>query len=70
MVIKLFFFHFFQLVVQADVRHAPPEYRNKSITRLVGGNPYRGCYFLAVVIFLSGVIRDTMYVVVDNLFDV
>jgi len=36
------------------------EYRNKSITRLVGGNVYAGCYFLAVIIFLLGMVRDSL----------
>ncbi|KAI0295116.1 phospholipid methyltransferase-domain-containing protein [Multifurca ochricompacta] len=30
------------------------EYHNKTITRLLGGNAYLGCYFLAVCIFSAG----------------
>ncbi|KAG6335096.1 hypothetical protein ID866_3985 [Astraeus odoratus] len=35
--------------------------RNKSITRLFGGNAYYGCYFLAVLIFGFGLLRDHLY---------
>lgn len=38
-----------------------PEYRNKTITRIFG-SPKAGCYFLAVMIFLFGVLRDYLYV--------
>ncbi|KAF9264510.1 methylene-fatty-acyl-phospholipid synthase [Marasmius fiardii PR-910] len=34
------------------------EYRNKTITRIFGGNPYYGCYFLTVMIFSFGMFRD------------
>ncbi|CAL1697729.1 unnamed protein product [Somion occarium] len=37
------------------------EYRNKTITRLFGGNARYGCYFLAICIFFAGIIRDTLY---------
>ncbi|KAF7789097.1 hypothetical protein EIP86_000031 [Pleurotus ostreatoroseus] len=37
------------------------EYRNKTITRIFGGNVYYGCYFLAVMIFFAGILRDTLY---------
>lgn len=43
--------------------HFPPlEYRNKTITRLFGGNPRNGCYFLAVMIFSFGIFRDSLCV--------
>ena len=38
------------------------EYRNKTITRLFGGNPRLGCYFLTVCIFSAGILRDHLYV--------
>ncbi|KAJ3500066.1 hypothetical protein NLJ89_g9953 [Agrocybe chaxingu] len=37
------------------------EYSNKTITRLFGGNAKYGCYFLAVMIFSFGVLRDHLY---------
>ncbi|KAI0684227.1 phospholipid methyltransferase [Cytidiella melzeri] len=37
------------------------EFRNKTITRLFGGNARNGCYFLAVSIFSFGILRDTLY---------
>ena len=37
---------------------ARSEYRNKTLTRLAGNNAYRGCYALAVTIFLFGIDRD------------
>jgi len=37
------------------------EYRNKSITKLFGGNTKYGCYFLALCIFGFGILRDTLY---------
>ncbi|KAG6828187.1 hypothetical protein H0H92_008846 [Tricholoma furcatifolium] len=42
-------------------RNAIEEYRNKTITRLFGGNPRAGCYFLAVMIFSFGILRDSLY---------
>jgi len=36
------------------------EYRNKTLTRLFG-SPRRGCYFLALAIFLFGILRDHLY---------
>lgn len=38
------------------------EYHNKTITRIFGGNAYRGTYFLALMIFSFGVLRDHLYV--------
>jgi len=38
------------------------EYRNKTITRIFGGNARYGCYFLAVMIFICGILRDQLYV--------
>ncbi|KAF9235901.1 phospholipid methyltransferase-domain-containing protein [Melanogaster broomeanus] len=38
------------------------EYRNKTITRIFGGNARYGCYFLAVMIFFFGIIRDNLYI--------
>ncbi|KAJ2914678.1 hypothetical protein MD484_g5739, partial [Candolleomyces efflorescens] len=37
------------------------EYRNKTITRLFGGNAKYGCYFLALMIFSFGMLRDHLY---------
>ncbi|KAF9528845.1 phospholipid methyltransferase-domain-containing protein [Crepidotus variabilis] len=37
------------------------EYRNKTITRIFGGNTRNGCYFLAVMIFSFGMLRDHLY---------
>ncbi|KAL4065632.1 phospholipid methyltransferase-domain-containing protein [Scleroderma yunnanense] len=37
------------------------EYKNKSITRLFGGNSYYGCYFLTALIFSFGILRDHLY---------
>jgi len=38
------------------------EYRNKTITRLFGGNTRYGCYFLAFMIFAFGILRDSLCV--------
>lgn len=38
------------------------EYRNKTITRIFGGNARYGCYFLALCIFSAGMLRDSLYV--------
>ncbi|KAJ7278954.1 phospholipid methyltransferase-domain-containing protein [Mycena rebaudengoi] len=40
---------------------AQNEYRNKTITRLFGGNARYGCYFLAILIFSFGILRDSLY---------
>ncbi|KAF9468374.1 phospholipid methyltransferase-domain-containing protein [Collybia nuda] len=40
---------------------AQNEYRNKTITRIFGGNSRYGCYFLAVMIFSFGILRDSLY---------
>ncbi|OSD03785.1 phospholipid methyltransferase [Trametes coccinea BRFM310] len=37
------------------------EYRNKTITRIFGGNARYGCYFLALCIFSAGIVRDSLY---------
>jgi len=37
------------------------EFRNKTITRIFGGNAYYGCYALAITIFSLGMIRDGLY---------
>ncbi|KAM5538746.1 hypothetical protein V8D89_007468 [Ganoderma adspersum] len=37
------------------------EYRNKTITRIFGGNVRYGCYFLAVSIFTAGMVRDGLF---------
>ena len=34
------------------------EYKTHFITKLVGGNPYYGCYLLAAAIFGLGILRD------------
>ncbi|PFH46498.1 hypothetical protein AMATHDRAFT_154747 [Amanita thiersii Skay4041] len=36
------------------------EYRNKTITRIFG-SPRNGCYFLALMIFSFGILRDHLY---------
>lgn len=38
-----------------------PEYHNKVLTKLFGGNGRYGCYFLAVTIFSLGIFRDFLY---------
>ncbi|RXW13871.1 hypothetical protein EST38_g11981 [Candolleomyces aberdarensis] len=37
------------------------EYTNKTITRAFGGNAKYGCYFLALMIFSFGMLRDHLY---------
>lgn len=37
------------------------EYRNKTITRIFGGNAKNGCYFLAASIFFAGMLRDNLF---------
>ncbi|KAE8259053.1 hypothetical protein A4X13_0g1269 [Tilletia indica] len=37
------------------------EYRNKTITKVLGGRNYLGCYFLGATIFLIGIFRDHLY---------
>jgi len=37
------------------------EHRNKTITRIFGGNARYGCYFLALMIFSFGILRDQLY---------
>ncbi|KAF9221837.1 phospholipid methyltransferase [Gyrodon lividus] len=37
------------------------EYKNRSITRIFGGNARYGCYFLAFMIFSFGILRDHLY---------
>jgi len=37
------------------------EHRNKTITRIFGGNARYGCYFLALMIFSCGILRDNLY---------
>ena len=40
---------------------AQNEYHNKTITKLLGGRRYMGCYLLAVSIFALGILRDHLY---------
>ncbi|ORY90384.1 phospholipid methyltransferase-domain-containing protein [Syncephalastrum racemosum] len=40
---------------------ARAEYNHRVLTKLAGGNAYRGCYILAVTIFSIGIIRDILY---------
>lgn len=40
---------------------ARQEYRNKTLTKLAGGNGLYGCYGLAFTIFSLGIIRDILY---------
>jgi len=37
------------------------EYRNKTITKIFGGNARYGCYFLAASIFCAGMLRDSLF---------
>uniref|UniRef100_A0A0W0ETD3 Phosphatidyl-N-methylethanolamine N-methyltransferase n=1 Tax=Moniliophthora roreri TaxID=221103 RepID=A0A0W0ETD3_MONRR len=46
---------------QTDANSPLAEYRNKTITRIFGGNARYGCYFLAVMIFSFGLLRDSIY---------
>jgi len=39
------------------------EYRNKTITKIFGGNARNGCYFLAASIFFAGMFRDSLYAI-------
>jgi hypothetical protein len=52
-----------QIFVFSSLKHLLVEYRNRTITRLFGGNQYLGCYFLAVLIFSFGILRDSLSVV-------
>ncbi|CEP19742.1 hypothetical protein [Parasitella parasitica] len=40
---------------------ARAEYRKKVLTKLAGGDPYKGTYGLAVIIFTLGITRDYLY---------
>jgi len=40
---------------------ARQEFKNKILTKLAFGNPYYGCYGLAVTIFALGILRDHLY---------
>lgn len=40
---------------------AQNEYHNRTITKILGGRRYLGCYLLAVSIFSLGIIRDHLY---------
>jgi len=40
---------------------ARSEYKNKTLTKLAGGNGRYGCYALAVSIFSLGILRDHLY---------
>ncbi|KIK96304.1 hypothetical protein PAXRUDRAFT_826102 [Paxillus rubicundulus Ve08.2h10] len=37
------------------------EHKNRTITRIFGGNARHGCYFLAFMIFSFGILRDHLY---------
>ncbi len=41
---------------------AQNEYHNKTITKILGGRRYLGCYLLAVSIFSLGILRDHLYI--------
>jgi phosphatidylethanolamine N-methyltransferase len=43
------------------VPNISPEYHNRILTKLFGGNSRYGCYFLAFLIFSLGLIRDHLY---------
>ncbi|WFD02017.1 protein kinase C [Malassezia obtusa] len=40
---------------------AQNEHRNHTITKILGGRRYLGCYLLAVTIFSLGILRDCLY---------
>lgn len=40
---------------------AQNEYHNKTITKILNGNRYLGCYLLAGTIFSLGILRDHVY---------
>ncbi|PWN89694.1 putative OPI3-methylene-fatty-acyl-phospholipid synthase [Acaromyces ingoldii] len=40
---------------------AQNEYNNKTLTKLLGGRRYLGCYLLGASIFLLGILRDHLY---------
>ncbi len=40
---------------------AQSQYRSNFLLKLAGGDPYRGCYGLAVTIFSIGLIRDHLF---------
>ncbi|CAO1635602.1 unnamed protein product [Jaminaea pallidilutea] len=40
---------------------AQNEYHNKTISRILNGNRYLGCYLLAATIFSLGILRDHLY---------
>ncbi|KAF8509120.1 phospholipid methyltransferase [Hysterangium stoloniferum] len=40
---------------------AQNEHKNRTITRILGGNPRLGCYLLAIAIFGLGIFRDSLY---------
>ncbi|SAM85339.1 probable OPI3-methylene-fatty-acyl-phospholipid synthase [Ustilago bromivora] len=40
---------------------AQNEYENKTITKVLGGRRYLGCYLLALSIFSLGILRDHLY---------
>ncbi|WFC94247.1 protein kinase C [Malassezia brasiliensis] len=40
---------------------AQNEHRNRTITKILGGRSYLGCYLLAVTIFSLGILRDMLY---------
>ncbi|CAG8557529.1 13646_t:CDS:2 [Funneliformis caledonium] len=40
---------------------ARKEHKTRVISRFVGGNPYVGCYCLALMIFSLGIFRDFLY---------
>ncbi|GBB94676.1 hypothetical protein RclHR1_00240024 [Rhizophagus clarus] len=37
------------------------EHKTRFLSRFVGGNPYIGCYCLAIIIFSLGIFRDILY---------
>ena len=51
---------FSTLDASADDFLLSKEYKHKLITKIVGGNVYIGCYFLAIIIFSLGMVRDSL----------
>ena len=50
------------LVNLVQHEYASVEFRNKTITRIFGGNAYYGCYALTITIFSLGMLRDGLCV--------
>lgn len=56
------------LVNLVQHEYASVEFRNKTITRIFGGNAYYGCYALTITIFSLGMLRDGLCVFTTEVF--